>query len=164
MSRRVLAKIKCGLLSLSLSTCVVVWIEILEVSSFSPLWFAPLKQQLIHYTQRQTCKKTTCKYNMIHSTWRKEKKHAKRLLVHCTLCSASIGGLVWRNRKGFLIYRGCTSHFRFDHFYIVDFHSALTWQVSIRKSGNVKIIKTEMTCAPYCTFLELAEAGVSWAV
>ena len=43
--------------------------------------------------------------------------------------SASIWGLVWRNPKGFLIltsFRGCTSHFRFDLFYIVDFHSALT--------------------------------------
>ena len=51
-------------------------------------------------------------------------------------------------------FRGCTSHFRFDHFYIVDFHSALTSQVSIRKSEgrvkiyNVKMVKTEMACAP----------------
>ena len=43
--------------------------------------------------------------------------------------SASIWGLLWRNPKGFLIlttFRGCTSHFRFDLFYIVDFHPALT--------------------------------------
>ena len=44
---------------------------------------------------------------------------------------ASIWGLVWRNPKGFLIsisFRGCTftSPFRFDLFYFVDFHSALT--------------------------------------
>ena len=43
--------------------------------------------------------------------------------------SASIWRLVWRNPKGFLIlisFRGCTSHFRFDLFYIIDFHSGLT--------------------------------------
>ena len=42
--------------------------------------------------------------------------------------SASIWGLLWRNPKGFLIlttFRGCTRHFRFDLFYIVDFHSTL---------------------------------------
>ena len=44
---------------------------------------------------------------------------------------ASAWGLVWRNPKGFLIstmFRGSSSHFRFDHFYIVDFHSTLTFQ------------------------------------
>ena len=43
---------------------------------------------------------------------------------------ASAWGLVWRNPKGFLIstmFRGSSNHFRFDHFYIVDFHSALTF-------------------------------------
>ena len=42
---------------------------------------------------------------------------------------ASAWGLVWRDPKGFLIstnFRGSSSHFCFDHFYIVDFHSALT--------------------------------------
>ena len=51
--------------------------------------------------------------------------------------SASILKLVWRNPKGFLIltsFWGCTSHFRFDLFYIVDFHSVLTSQVSVQKS------------------------------
>ena len=43
---------------------------------------------------------------------------------------ASIWGLVWRDPKGFLIltmFRGSSSHFRFDHFYIADFQSALTF-------------------------------------
>ena len=43
---------------------------------------------------------------------------------------ASAWGLVWRNPKGFLIstmFRGSYNHFRFDQFYIVDFHSALTF-------------------------------------
>ena len=43
---------------------------------------------------------------------------------------ASAWGLVWRNPKGFLIstkFRGSSSHFRFDQFHIVDFHSALTF-------------------------------------
>ena len=66
-------------------------------------------------------------------------------------------GLHRRNPRGFLIltsFRGCTSHFRFDHFYIVDFHSSLSLQVTFRKSEgrvkiyNVKMIKTEMACAP----------------
>ena len=37
---------------------------------------------------------------------------------------------VWKDPKGFLIltkFRGASSHFRFDLFYIVDFHSALIW-------------------------------------
>ena len=49
-------------------------------------------------------------------------------------CSASIWGLLWRNPKEFLIligFRGCTSRFCFDIFYIVDFHSALNSQVSV---------------------------------
>ena len=42
----------------------------------------------------------------------------------------------------------------FGHFYIVDFHSALNFQVSVWKSEgwvkiyNVKVSKTEMACAP----------------
>ena len=35
--------------------------------------------------------------------------------------------LVWKDQKGFLIstkFRGASGHFRFDLFYIVDFHSA----------------------------------------
>ena len=50
---------------------------------------------------------------------------------------ASALRLVWKNPKGFLIltkFRGSSSHFRFDYFYIVDFHSALTSQVSVPKS------------------------------
>ena len=71
--------------------------------------------------------------------------------------SASIWGLLWRNPEDFLIstsFRWCTSHFRFDHFYIVDFHSALNLKVSLCqiegwvKIYNVKMVKTEMTCAP----------------
>ena len=66
---------------------------------------------------------------------------------------ASAWGLVWKNPKGFLIsikFRGSSSHFRFDHFYSVDFHSALTSQVSVWKSEdwlkiyNVKMVKIEM--------------------
>ena len=39
-------------------------------------------------------------------------------------------GLVWNDPKGFLIltkFRGASGHFRFDLFYIVDFHSAPIW-------------------------------------
>ena len=59
--------------------------------------------------------------------------------------------------KGFLIstnFRGCTSHFHFGHFYIVDFHSALTFSDrDLKIEGwvniyNVKKSKTEMACAP----------------
>ena len=52
------------------------------------------------------------------------------------------------------MFRGSSSHFRFDHFYIVDFHSALTTQVSVQKSEgwvkiyNVKMVKTEMARGP----------------
>ena len=49
--------------------------------------------------------------------------------------SASIRGLLSRNPKGFLIlisFRGCTSHFHFHLFYIVDFHSALTLPARVR--------------------------------
>ena len=38
-------------------------------------------------------------------------------------------GLVWKDSKGFLIltkFRGASSHFRFDLFYIVDLHSAFS--------------------------------------
>ena len=64
---------------------------------------------------------------------------------------ASAWGLVWRNPKGFLIstmFRGSSSHFRFHHFYIVDFHSALTfldralWSEGWVKIYNVKMVKT----------------------
>ena len=47
------------------------------------------------------------------------------------------------------MFRGSSSHFHFDHF-----HSALTTQVSVRKSEgwvkiyNVKILKTEMSTGP----------------
>ena len=42
---------------------------------------------------------------------------------------ASAMGLVWKDLKGFLIltkFRGSSSQFRFDYFYIVDFHSAFS--------------------------------------
>ena len=48
---------------------------------------------------------------------------------------ASAKGLVWRNQKGFFIstkFKESSSHFCFDHFYIVDFHSGLTSQVSLQ--------------------------------
>ena len=51
--------------------------------------------------------------------------------------NASAWGLVRRNPKGFLIstmFRGSLSHLKFDLFYIVDFHSVLTSQVSVQKS------------------------------
>ena len=59
-------------------------------------------------------------------------------------CSASIWGLLWRNPKGFLIlttFRGCTSHFRFDLFYIVDFHSALTLSGKVRAECKTTMYK-----------------------
>ena len=61
---------------------------------------------------------------------------------------ASAWGLVWRNPKGFLIstmFRGSSSHFRFDHFYIVDFHSALTFlDRDLCSEGWVKIYNVKM--------------------
>ena len=61
---------------------------------------------------------------------------------------ASVWGLVWRNPKGFLIstmFRGSSSHFRFDHFYIVDFHSALTFlDRDLCSEGWVKICNVKM--------------------
>ena len=48
-------------------------------------------------------------------------------------------GLVWKDPKEFLIstkLRGASSHFRFDHFYIVDFHSALSARP---RKGRLKI-------------------------
>ena len=44
--------------------------------------------------------------------------------------NASAWGLVRRDPKGFLIstmFRGSLGHLKFDHFYIVDFHSALAF-------------------------------------
>ena len=49
--------------------------------------------------------------------------------------SATIWGLFWGNPKGFVIlasFRGCESHFRFDLFYNIDFHSALTLSGKVR--------------------------------
>ena len=53
-------------------------------------------------------------------------------------------------------FRGSSGHFCFDHFYIVDFHSALTthWQVSVGKSEgwvkiyNIKMVQMELACSP----------------
>ena len=59
--------------------------------------------------------------------------------------------------KGFFIstkLRGSSSHFRFDHFYIVDFHSALTFpDRDLQSEGwvkiySVKMFKTEMARGP----------------
>ena len=70
---------------------------------------------------------------------------------------ASAGGAIWRDPKEFLIstkFRGSSSHFRFDHFYIVDFHLALTfpdrdlWNEGRVKIYNVKMVKTEMARGP----------------
>ena len=47
-----------------------------------------------------------------------------------TTHNASAWGLVRRDPKGFLIstmFRGSLGHLKFDHFYIVDFHSALAF-------------------------------------
>ena len=44
----------------------------------------------------------------------------------------------WRIPKGFLIltrFRGCTSHFSFGHFYIVDIHSALNFQAHFLRTS-----------------------------
>ena len=52
---------------------------------------------------------------------------------------ASAWGSIWRDLKEFLIstkFRGSSSHFRFDHFYIVYFHSALTLQVSLQTNPH----------------------------
>ena len=46
--------------------------------------------------------------------------------------NASAWGLDRRDPKGFLIstmFRGSLGHFKFDRFYIVDFHSALSWPI-----------------------------------
>ena len=57
---------------------------------------------------------------------------------------------LWKWRS----FRECTRHIRFDHFYIVDFHSALTTQVSVQKNEGwvkiyiIKMVKTEMARGP----------------
>ena len=75
----------------------------------------------------------------------------------CPTHQASAWGLVWRNPKGFLIstkFRGSSSHFRFDHFYNIDFHSALTFlDWDLRSKGwvkiyNVNMVKTKMARVP----------------
>ena len=52
-------------------------------------------------------------------------------------------GLFWKDPKGFLIsikFRGASCHSRFDHFYIVDFHSAFTFpDRDLRSEGWVQI-------------------------
>ena len=58
---------------------------------------------------------------------------------YCPTHQASAEGLVWRNQKWFFIstkFRGSSSHFGFDHFYIVYFHSALTLQVSLQTNPH----------------------------
>ena len=66
--------------------------------------------------------------------------------------SVSIWGLLWRNPKGFLIlisFRGCTTHFCYDHFYIVDFHSAPISQVSVWKNlSTSKILLDSFKATP----------------
>ena len=63
------------------------------------------------------------------------KKHTKVLYITVFQKKKK---LCWKNKKrnppsiakGFLIstkFRGSSSHFRFDHYYIVDFHSTLSW-------------------------------------
>ena len=70
---------------------------------------------------------------------------------------ASALRLVWKNPKGFLIstkFRGSSSHFCFDHFYIIDFHSDLAFRDrDLQSEGwvkiyNVKMVKTEMARGP----------------
>ena len=73
----------------------------------------------------------------------------------CSTRSASIWGFFWRNPKLFLIstsFKGCTTHFRVDLFYIVHRFS-LSPEFAGQSEGwvkfyNVKKVKTEMTCAP----------------
>ena len=76
----------------------------------------------------------------------RSRTHAFKILVHffskmnyCPTHQASAKGLVWRNQKGFLTstkFRGSSSHFHFDHFYIVYFHSAPTLQVSLQTNPH----------------------------
>ena len=70
---------------------------------------------------------------------------------------ASTRELVWRYPKGFLIstiFKGSLSHLKFDHFYIVDFHSALTfldrdlWSEGRVKIYRVKMVKLKVTWGP----------------
>ena len=55
-----------------------------------------------------------------------QKKHFFKK-INSTTHHALAWGLVWKDPKGFLIptkFRGASGHFRFDLFYIVDFHLA----------------------------------------
>ena len=73
----------------------------------------------------------------------------------------AFGGWSEGTQKEFLIFtsfKGCTTcdkPYPFDHFYIVDFHLALTfcdrdlWIEARVKIYNVKMVKTEMPCAVY---------------
>ena len=57
-------------------------------------------------------------------------------------------GVALKESKSF---RGCTSHFCFDLFYIVDFHSALTLSGKVRVEWKFEV-KPEMICAPPKTY------------
>ena len=53
--------------------------------------------------------------------------------------NASARGLVRRDPKGFLIstmFRGSLGHLKFDHFYIVDFHSAIAFLTKVRSEAR----------------------------
>ena len=55
-----------------------------------------------------------------------KKKHIFKK-IYSTTHQALAWGLVWKDSKGFFIstkFKGASGHFRFDLFYIVDFHSA----------------------------------------
>ena len=70
-------------------------------------------------------------------------------IIKSTTHQALAWGLVWKDPKGFLIstkFRGASSHFRFDHFYIADFHSALSARPREKAEWiyNVKVVKTEV--------------------
>ena len=76
-------------------------------------------------------------------------KHLKKKIKSATH-HASAWGLVWRDPKQFLIstkFKGSSSHLKFDHFYIVDFHSALSfmdrdlWSEGWVKIYNMKMVK-----------------------
>ena len=56
------------------------------------------------------------------------KKHFFKKIQSTTHHALALG-LVWKDPKGFLIstkFRDASGHFRFDLFYIVDFHSVLS--------------------------------------
>ena len=103
-----------------------------------------------HHHNRHRCNKIpaqkihSCVHFVVWKLWHTLKHWtlgctSKTKISEPTIHQVSAWGLVWRAPKAFFIstkFRGFSSHFRVDHFYIVDLHSALTTQASYIFTGH----------------------------